>query len=68
MQRQFADKGFEVDSTFDLARVLRVPGTLNRKVKAKPVEARIIAESEVRYALERMAHGMDASLRAEQAS
>jgi hypothetical protein len=35
--------GRRVDGTFDLARVLRVPGTFNNKVKGQPRECRIIA-------------------------
>lgn len=40
---------FDVDSTFDLARVLRVPGTINHKNKRalKPVE--VIATTDARY-------------------
>lgn len=35
-------KGWDVDSTFDLARVYRVPGTMNRKVENHPVPVEII--------------------------
>jgi hypothetical protein len=42
--------GWEVDSTFDLARVLRIPGTLNRKVADDPQLVTIIeADPDRRY-------------------
>ncbi len=41
-------KGWDVDATADLARLLRIPGTTNRKGKP-PVEVRLIGESEARY-------------------
>lgn len=47
LKAKAAAKGWAVDSTFDLARVLRLPGTMNRK--AAPVPVRIIRSSEVRY-------------------
>lgn len=40
--------GWHVDSTADLARVFRIPGTYNHKTDP-PVQARIIQESLVRY-------------------
>lgn len=46
-----ADCGWQFDRVGDLARVLRVPGTLNHKTDlAQPVE--VIAESEYRYCLD----------------
>lgn len=42
-------KGWEVDSTIDLARVLRVPGTENHKRSAEPVPVEIVAQNNVRY-------------------
>lgn len=39
--------GYKLDSTFDLARVLRLPGTMN--YKAEPVPVQIIAENDLRY-------------------
>jgi hypothetical protein len=40
-------KGWDVDCTFDLARVLRVPGTVNHK--GAPVPVRILFVDDVRY-------------------
>lgn len=42
-------KGWKIDPTADLARVLRVPGTLNRKLPDSPVQAMVIERSETRY-------------------
>lgn len=38
---------WEIDSTFDLARVLRLPGTFNRKLSPEPV--RVLNETSSRY-------------------
>lgn len=43
-------QGFHIDSTSDLARVLRVPGTFNRKSKPKLVK--VIHSSEARYTID----------------
>ena len=40
--------GWEVDSVGDLARVLRLPGTVNRK-GAEPVEVRVLESNDRRY-------------------
>ena len=42
-----------MDNTSDLARVLRVPGTLNRKSEPKPVTMPL-CKPEVRYSLEQL--------------
>lgn len=42
-------QGYVIDATWDLARLLRVPGTLNTKDPDNPIMARIIALSERRY-------------------
>jgi hypothetical protein len=42
-------KEWTLDSTFDLARVLRVPGTMNLKDPKNPKPVSIISESEARY-------------------
>ena len=42
-------KGWKIDTTADLARVLRVPGTMNRKQPEAPVLAKIVERSDVRY-------------------
>ncbi len=41
-------KGWDIDSTHDLARVFRIPGTKNHK-NGKAVEVRVIANSQLRY-------------------
>ena len=47
-------EGWKVDSTSDLARLLRVPGTFNRKTSpAKPVEA-VLFQPERRYRVEEL--------------
>ena len=38
IQGEAKERGFKIDSAFDLARVLRVPGTLNFKAEPLPVE------------------------------
>lgn len=43
-----AERQFTVDSVFDLARVMRVPGTTNHK-GATPVPVRLLRSSPVRY-------------------
>lgn len=40
-------KGWKLDSTHDLARVLRLPGTMN--YKGEPVPVQVIAENDIRY-------------------
>lgn len=47
LKAKAAARGWDVDSTFDLARVLRVPGTVNRK--GDPVPVRILQQADVRY-------------------
>lgn len=44
-------KRWSVDATYDLARILRVPGTTNIKIPTDPVVARIIELNERRYNL-----------------
>ncbi len=41
--------GWAVDSTSDLARVLRVPGTVNHKVPDLPVQVQLVGEEGTRY-------------------
>ncbi len=45
-----ADQGWHVDNVFDLARIMRVPGTANRKLNGSR-DVTIIAETEHRYGL-----------------
>lgn len=47
-ERIFRPRGWKLDSTKDLARVLRVPGTYNRKGKT-PVPVRILEVTDQRY-------------------
>jgi putative DNA primase/helicase len=54
-----AAHGWTVDSVFDLARVLRVPGTTNCKVAAAPKPITVVATSEKRYNLSDFAEYLD---------
>lgn len=47
LQQIGVGQGYEVDSTYDLARVMRLPGTVNRK--AEPVDVTLIEIRELRY-------------------
>lgn len=49
MERRAAAKGWKLDAVYDLARVLRVPGTINRKDGVPDAEARILEISGDRY-------------------
>ena len=42
-----AHRGWAMDSVFDLARVLRVPGSINNKIKELPRECRVIQFNEL---------------------
>ena len=43
-------RGWKLDSVFDLARVLRVPGSINHKVPRMPMTCRVISiKSDIRY-------------------
>ncbi len=44
-----SQRGWKVDTTADLARVLRLPGTLNHKIPDSPVQAQVIEKSDARY-------------------
>lgn len=48
MRVRAAERGWDVDSTYDLARVLRMAGTTNRKAEPKPVKV-IACDPTVRY-------------------
>lgn len=53
--RDFAGRyDWEIDATFDLARVLRLPGTYNMKVPSEPKPVTIIEKSAVRYEYEEL--------------
>lgn len=47
MQAKAAAHGWQIDPTADLARVMRLPGTFNRKLT--PVPVRVIEENDARY-------------------
>ncbi len=50
IRRRFEEKGWGVDSTCDIARILRVPGTVNNKVAGVPVATDIYeVHEEARY-------------------
>lgn len=49
LQAHLKTDGFEMDSTADLARVLRVAGTVNHKVKGKPAEVKLLLADGPRY-------------------
>jgi P4 family phage/plasmid primase-like protien len=49
LQRSARELGMEYAPLGDLARVLRVPGTINRKVPGKPTECKIIRDMEYTY-------------------
>jgi hypothetical protein len=51
MERRAAEKGWKLDAVHDLARVLRVPGTINRKDGVPDAEARILEITDTRYDL-----------------
>lgn len=55
IQRRLAhDAGWEVDSTADLARILRIPGTTNDKDPARPMPVRLLGSGGPRYALDEL--------------
>jgi len=39
-------RGWKIDNTSDLARVLRVPGTMNYKIESKPLHVKVIKVTE----------------------
>lgn len=45
-------RGWTIDYTHDLSRVMRVPGTINAKVESEPVPVRIIERGGTRYQLD----------------
>lgn len=47
-----AERGWPIDSTFDLSRVLRVPGTVNRKTE--PIDVRLLSAAKTRYTTEEL--------------
>jgi hypothetical protein len=49
IREQANKKGWTLDYTNDLARILRVPGTYNIKVQDNPIEVKVIESSGLRY-------------------
>jgi hypothetical protein len=49
-----ATKGWDVDSTFDLARVFRVPETFNLKDKDKPIKVTLRGVTDERYTVDKI--------------
>lgn len=57
-QRCISSQGwsFRLDSVYDLARIMRIPGTVNWKEPGKPVEARLLqCDTEAVYAVDELA-------------
>lgn len=48
------ERGWELDATSDLARVLRPPGTINKKLEGDHRPVRIVAEGGMRYSVEKL--------------
>lgn len=44
--------GWRLDSTGDLPRVMRLPGTMNNKIPGQPVPAQVIEMAEARYSID----------------
>lgn len=59
LKQHFAEKGWKLDSVFDLARMFRFPGSYNFKLDT-PVQSRILWDSGIYYALEEFSGYMDA--------
>ncbi len=49
VKQNAARKGWKIDTTSDLPRVLRVPGTTNKKLPDNPVMSRVIEKADIRY-------------------
>ncbi len=50
IQQRAEKQGWKLDSTYDVTRVMRIPGTYNRKIADKPKQVKIIYQTDVRYA------------------
>lgn len=49
IKKKAREKGWKVDTTSDLARILRLPGSMNRKIPENPVPCRVLEKSQIRY-------------------
>ena len=49
LRARAGERGWTVDSVFDLARVLRLPGTINAKDGAQEIETRVLEKNDYRY-------------------
>lgn len=58
-------KGWALDSTFDLARVLRVPGTMNYKDKEHPLPVTLLDNAGTRYEWAKLSKKIPGSIHAE---
>ena len=52
IRERFRSKGYDVDSTIDLARLLRLPGTMNLKDPKNPCEVKVLSELDERYSID----------------
>jgi len=58
-QRAWKMRGWHLDSTFDLARVLRVPGSLNLKIKNDQRPVDIVSNDGERYSISYLRESLD---------
>jgi hypothetical protein len=49
IRQRAKEKGWDIDSTHDVTRVLRLPGTYNRKDPANPLEVKLILDTGIEY-------------------
>jgi len=56
LRRISKDLGYECDSVFDLARILRIPGTTNRK--SEVVDVRVLSENDTRFSVDEIANSV----------
>lgn len=49
IKQNAASREWKIDPTADMARVLRLPGTVNRKIPDSPIQATVIETSDIRY-------------------
>ena len=49
IRQRAKEHNWDIDSTFDLNRVLRIPGTFNQKDPANPLEVKLILDTGIEY-------------------